>query len=389
MLTILPFLLVFYEVATYLSIDMYVPALPQLTNDFGTTHSLAQLTVTVWFFGTASMQLILGPISDRYGRRPVLLLGGVIFVIASWICAITHSMTWLLFARFFQGCAVCSVAVAGYATIHELYDHKQAMKTLALMGSITILAPAFGPLVGGLVIHFANWRMIFWILTIWSIIALLALFKYMPESSPTQKQLFKISQLLKDYRAIILNKVFITHTALFCLIFTGIIAWLAVGPFLIINTFHYSPVMFGVFQLVIFGGYMVGNRSIKYALEYFGADQLIHLAVWIGLVGAVLAFLLSHFLIGFIAGFTLYALSSGLAFGPLNRTAVGACQEPMGLRMAVFSSLMSITGVLASIAGSALYNGKLAPVATFLLITALITFLLQCINPSRKQVSNT
>ncbi|MFN7097907.1 MAG: MFS transporter, partial [Gammaproteobacteria bacterium] len=144
-LKIFPILLALYEVVTYLSNDMYLPALPQLANDLHTTNALAQLSLTTWFLGAASMQLILGPISDRYGRKPVLLIGGIFFVIATLICAMTPDMTTMLIARFFQGCAVCSVTVAGYATIHELYDQKAAMKALALMGSITVLAPAFGP----------------------------------------------------------------------------------------------------------------------------------------------------------------------------------------------------------------------------------------------------
>src|SRR5437763_170719 len=127
-----PFIFVFYEVTNYLANDMYLPALPTLTGDLNTTIHLAQLTLSTWFFGTASMQLILGPLSDRFGRRPILLGGGLVFIIATLICALSTNIHTLIMARFFQGCAVCSVVTAGYSTIHEIYEHTQAIRILAV-----------------------------------------------------------------------------------------------------------------------------------------------------------------------------------------------------------------------------------------------------------------
>ncbi len=86
----------------YLSNDMYLPALPQMTQALSTTPALTQMSLTTWFFGAASMQLLLGPLSDKYGRRPILLGGGVIFIAATLICAITSDISTLLVARFFQ-----------------------------------------------------------------------------------------------------------------------------------------------------------------------------------------------------------------------------------------------------------------------------------------------
>ena len=162
LLRFFPLLMVCYEISAYLSNDMYLSALPQMAIDFNITQHIAQLTLTAWFLGAASMQLILGPASDQYGRRPVLLLGGLCFVIAAVVSALTTDLTTLLISRFFQGCATCSVVVAGYAAIHELYEHKEAIRVLARMSSITILAPALGPLVGGLILQTVGWRFIFW-----------------------------------------------------------------------------------------------------------------------------------------------------------------------------------------------------------------------------------
>src|SRR3989338_8926979 len=100
---IVPILLALYEIATYLSNDAYLPALPNITRDLFTTNHLVQLTLTTWFMGSAPMQLFLGPIADRIGRRPVLLLGGLVFIFVTIGCAITSNIYTLLALRFLQG----------------------------------------------------------------------------------------------------------------------------------------------------------------------------------------------------------------------------------------------------------------------------------------------
>ena len=188
MLSLFPFLLVFYEISNYLANDMYLPALPQITTDLFTTVHTAQQTLTVFFLGAASLQLFLGPLSDRLGRRPIFFAGGFIFILSTAFCMLATHIHTLLIARFFQGCAVCFIVTAGYSTIHEIYDHIKAIQILAIMASITVIAPAFGPLLGSLVLHWGSWRWIFGLLLIWACIALLALWFLMPESNPKEKR---------------------------------------------------------------------------------------------------------------------------------------------------------------------------------------------------------
>ena len=153
---VFPLLLALYEIATYLSNDAYLPALPHIARDLNTSHHLIQLTLTTWFMGSASMQLFLGPVCDRIGRRPVLLFGGIVFITSTVGCALTQDVYLLLILRFIQGSTITSMVVAGYATIHDLFNREQAIHTLAVMNSITVLAPSFGPLFGAIILHFTN-----------------------------------------------------------------------------------------------------------------------------------------------------------------------------------------------------------------------------------------
>lgn len=375
-LVIFPFLLVFYEITTWLSNDMYLPALPQIMSDLNTSHGLVQLTLTTWFLGLGTMQPILGPVSDRYGRRPILLWGGLVFVISTIVCALSSNIHVLLVARFIQGVATCSVTIAGYASIHELYDQRQAIQTLALMGSITILAPAFGPLIGGFLLKFTSWRTVFWILAAWAIIALALLFKLMPESHPDGKNYpIQLSSLLKTYASIVRNWQFTANTLIACLVVSGMISWVAAGPFLVINTFGYSGIMYGIFQVLVFGCYILGMRFVKYLIERISIDRLINTGLFIALLGGLIAILLifwlPDFLVGFILSMMIYSFGTSLVFAPIQRIIVESCtDQPMGSRMAVFSTTISIFGVLGTYAISALYDGTLMPLAYLIVFIA-------------------
>lgn len=379
-LKIFPLLIAFYEMIAYLSNDMYLPALPQMTQALSTTPALTQMSLTTWFFGAASMQLLLGPLSDKYGRRPILLGGGVIFIAATLICATTSDISTLLVARFFQGCAVCSVTVAGYAAIHELYDQKEAMKALALMGSITVLAPAFGPLFGSVVLKLLDWRGIFGLLTVLAIISLILLYKWMPETLPPEKRHpIKISTVGHHYGTLIKNRHFMLTASAFCVTFSAMITWIAMGPFLVINAFHYSPFMFGIFQAMVFGSFIIGTRCVKTGLQKLNVKKLIGIAVSISLFGAILSLIFSLLfqdaLWYFVIALMIFTFGSAFSFAPLQRLAIEASSAPMGARMAILSSMMSGSGTLGSLLAGYFYFGTTLSLACITFISALLAVL--------------
>ncbi|HLB42056.1 MAG TPA: MFS transporter, partial [Gammaproteobacteria bacterium] len=128
-----PWWLVVYEIAVYLSMDAYMPALPKIAYAFGVDSHTAQLTAIVWMLGGLLVQLVFGPLSDRYGRRPILLFGGGLYVVSTIVCAFSSDIHTMLIARFFQGMAMPSMFIAGYAAINELFESEKAVKILARM----------------------------------------------------------------------------------------------------------------------------------------------------------------------------------------------------------------------------------------------------------------
>jgi MFS family permease len=228
-----------------------------------------------------------------------------------------------LVARFIQGSAVCSLIVAEYATIHELYDTHRAIQVLALMGSVGILAPAFGPLLGGLILEIANWRYLFGLLAISAVLALIFLTKWMPESHPKENRLpFKFKNIFLSYYLIIKNKNFMLAAIVLCLIYGGLIAWLSMGPLLITEAYHYSPLMFGFFQALIFSMFILGNLLIKKAMKYFLIKKIILLGLILTLASRIVAFLMAYYhsekIVFFVIALMFFAFGAALQYGPLQ-----------------------------------------------------------------------
>lgn len=355
-----PFMLVIYELAIYLANDAYLPALPDLQETFQINQDQIQQTLMVWFIGSATMQLVLGPISDRFGRKCVLLSACTLFIASSSVCAVVDDYTLFLIARFIQGICVCSLAVAGYAAVHEMYETKRAIQILAIMGSITILAPALGPLVGALILLVYDWRWIFWLLVGMATIAGIGLMVFMPETQ-TKKEPIQLRPILRDYLKITLNTQFCIHTFTLCFALMGFVAWIVESAFVIQQTYNRSELEYGVLQLLVFGMIFFGGHSTRVLIQYWSPKQLIQLGVSMMALAALMMLIMNELIaenlywsVGFMMVMSYF---SAIAFGALNRGAIDSAQEPMGRRMAIFSTWTSVFASLATYTVT-LFNDK-------------------------------
>lgn len=340
---------------------MYLPALPAMMQDLNISATHAQLTVTMWFLGSACTPLIMGAIADSFGRRPTLLIGGVIYVIATVLCALAINEHTLLAPRVLQGAMISSMMVAGYAVIHELYEHKTAIRILAIMGGISVLAPALGPLFGAIVLLFASWRIIFWFIALYAAIMLYFLCRHMPETlSPDKRQTLHLGTLLTNYWKVIANRNFILLMAILGFTFAGFISWVTAGPLLVIHSLHFSEVAFGWMQAAVFGAYILGSYLANKLAENHSANHLIRLGLSISLISGIaisfVAILFPDKFFLFLIAIIIYSFGSALCFAPLNRLIIETSDQPMGIRVALFTTGLMGCGVLGSGVASVVYN---------------------------------
>ena len=371
-----PISIVFLEVATYMATDAYLPALPSISQAFSTNEYLTQQTITAWFLGGVFIQPLLGPIADRFGRKTVLVLGGILFIISSILCAHAENVIEFIIYRFLQGFTVASTITGGYAAIHESFSSKKSIQILAIMGSITVLAPAIGPSIGALILHYThNWRWIFIILSIWGGIGTILSYIYMPE---TLKKPHKINlkTTIKNYKNIIKNKKWLSYALMSsCLIF-GFFVWLITSPFLLIQKYQLTEIEFGIAQAIIFGGFILGMQVCKHLINILPTKKIISKFIAINLLAGITLLTLSHIiqvpvwlLIGLM---TLIAFGASGANTPINRLAFEASNEPSGQKISAFSLVFTISAAIASFVGAELDSLFIKPFALISLIGYII-----------------
>ncbi len=333
---------------------MYLPALPIISSEFFVPIHLIQLTITAWLAGDTAFQLVVGPLTDRYGRRPILFVGGLIFLFATLGCALASSLAVLIISRFFQGIGVCTMMVAGYASIHDLYDDQKAIRILVWMGTAAIIAPAIGPVFGGLLLLAVNWRVIFFLLFALGAIALSALWLCMPESTSLEdRRSLNIKSIVSTYRKILLNAHFMISAASFALLYGGIMGWITTSPFILMDTLGMTSAEFGFLQIPIFGVYILGAQLVKVLLKKMGKEKLIVFGLSITSLAGIAFFFFPLFapssVLSFIVPMSIYSLGFGFAAAPLNRITLTATKEQKGSAMAVFYLTMTGAGTLISL----------------------------------------
>jgi len=348
--------LILYELALYLSNNLFLPALPEITKSFQVTNAIAQLSISFWFLGASAFQVLLGPLADHYGRRKILLNGGVLFVFVTLLCSFTHYITWFLVGRFFQGCVVSTILVAGHATIHELMERDQAVKTISWMGSITVLAPALGPLLGSLLLQWMNWRELFTVLSCFTGLSLYLLTMFMPKVQIKSGKL-TLKKIFVDYQTILTNVKFWAYTLCFCFLFASLMAWDTLSPFYLMSYLKLNLIQFGFIQLLVYGAFILGinlKRLLIYPIEEIIRGGLFLTLIYFILSLWTLIYLPQH-LFFVMGGILLFCTSTGLIFYSLHRKAIEIPKAPMGTTIAVFSISMNLFGFLGSLMARKLF----------------------------------
>jgi len=339
-----------YCIVTFLSLDMYLPALPSMARDLGLGEHAIQYTITIWFLGSASLQFFLGPIADYIGRKPVFLWGIVLFIASSLLLATTTSYHWILLGRFVQGATVCSTMVAGMATIHTVYSGRKAVQVMAVFSTITILAPALGPLLGAVVLYAYGWQVIFFCLALAATVSLFVHGVMMPETREADSSL-QLSVVCRQYIALLFHSLFMRFVLVNVLLTSVFFMWIVESPFIIIDKLDKGPFSFGLVQIPIFAAFILGGQITKYFATRVAIDRLVLIGILIALGASLLLALeawLAQPLSYIITTMTLLALGAAMTWGPLSRYAIVVSDAATGSKVALSSAMTSISGVVSS-----------------------------------------
>jgi MFS transporter, DHA1 family, multidrug resistance protein len=363
-----------------LSMDMYLPSLPDIAHVLVAPTARTQLTVSSYLIGFAVGQVIYGPLSDRHGRRPVLLAAVALYLASTLACAAAQSVDLLIAARFLQGFGGSGAIVLARAVVRDLYSGVRAARELSLMGSISAFAPIVAPMIGGVLQTAFGWRASFVCMSIGAIIAVLVAARLLPETLRQRSgEPVSLFSMVRGYGSVLRHRGFLIYLGIITISYAGLFAWISGASVVLQGVYGLSAVTFGFTFALGAAGYMVGATIAARLVVRLGLDRTIGVGVIVLAAGGLaLAAVVAAGIPGIwlVAAMALYLAGLGLAMPQ----AMAGALTPFPDRAGTAASLMglvqqAVAAVVAAVIGA--YLGRSAwPVTGVVLAMSCLTFLL-------------
>jgi DHA1 family bicyclomycin/chloramphenicol resistance-like MFS transporter len=364
-----------------ISTDLYLPSLPSLARSFAVGVDDIQLTLSVFLVGLATAQLVYGPLSDRFGRRPVLLVGLGIYVVASVVCTLSPSVSVLVAARFVQAVGACVGPALGRAIVRDVYGREGAARVLAYMSAAMALAPAIGPILGGLLEEWFGWRVNFLALVLYGSCGLVIAWRILPETNkapdPDAAQPLRI---LLGYRGFLNHRPYVGYVLCCAFAYSGIFAFISGSSYVLQEVVGLGPIGFGLCFAGVVIGYIIGTVVAGRLSRRLGIDRLIAVGAGIGVVGGalLLAFALATAAHGAVSGalrivgpMLVFMIGVGLVLPNSIAGAVGPFPRAAGAASALLGFTQMTAAAAIGIAVAALYDGSSVPMTATIAAVAL------------------
>lgn len=269
-----------------LALSIHVQSVPEIAGALGAPYTSAQLTVSAFLLTFAVSQLIVGPLSDRFGRKPVLYGGLILFGLASAGAALAQSIEVLIIARMLQGAGGCATLVTPRAVVQDTHRGAEAARVMALVAMLQSVAPSTAPIIGGGIDALLDWRWIFWFLTIATGLLMLATHHWLRETRPlTGGQPDSWATIFIRYARLFRSRLYIGYTVTFTFGTSGFFGFLTVGPALLIESRGLAAFWFSVSLALVASQFVVGNYLGSLLVRRIGIDKTLAF----GAAGEVLA----------------------------------------------------------------------------------------------------
>ncbi|MDX2355804.1 multidrug effflux MFS transporter [Dietzia sp. PP-33] len=267
--------------------DTYLPALPLIVGEFAVSASTAQLTLTAFMVSLAVGQLVIGPLSDRTGRRTLLVLGSVGTALAAVVCALAPSIWVLVIGRVAQGFFGAAGIVLSKAVVVDVGRGTGVARAFATLMALQSVAPVIAPLIGGAVVPFAGWRGVFWLLAGLSVVTAIGVVAVVPETlHPDSRRAGGIRATLADMRVVATHSPFVARVAVFVFTFGVLFAYISASPFIYQDMVGLSPTAYAVAFTVNALGILVSNLAGARLVGRFAPERILATGV-AGMVTAV------------------------------------------------------------------------------------------------------
>lgn len=370
------------------STDLYLPSLPAMVRHFRTDVSQVQLTLSVFVAGFAVCQLLYGPLSDRFGRRPVLLAGIVTYIVASTLCVFAPTIEWLMAGRFLQALGACSGPVLGRAVVRDVYPREQAARFLSYQASAMALMPAVAPIIGGWVSVWFGWHANFVLMALFGLALLPAVALMLAETNQHRDpHALRPYRIFRNYGRVLGDRRFLGPSLTMAFSFCGLFSFLSASSFVLIDVLGVEATRFGFAFACVVIGYITGTFISGRLGRRLGAERLVRAGVWLGVASAAVLAALAwggiETVVAVVAPMSVYFMACGLVLP--NSTAAGIAPFPTmaGSASAMIGFVQMSTGAVAGWAVGKLHDGTTVPMASVVLAMAVLALAARWVSPAK------
>lgn len=367
-----------------LSIDMFLPGLPELKNDFNTTTANAQLTLSLFMIGLGLGNLFVGPISDSIGRKKPLVISMIIFASASLGIVFVENIWIMVFLRFIQGFTGGAGVVISRAIASDMYRGNELTKFLALLMLVNGVAPVIAPALGGLILSFAVWRMVFVILTLFGVLMVLGSLFKVPESlSVENRDSSGVNVIFSNFKSLLTTPRFVLPMLIQGVTFIMLFSYISASPFLVQKIYGVSPLHFSWMFAGVGITLIIASQIAGKLVDYFHPQVLLRAFTIIQIFGVVIVSLtlINHW------HFALLVIGFIVLVAPVTGVATLGFSIAMEERTTGSGSASSLLGLLQSLLGGLVtplvnlkgeYNSM--PYIIIISLTAILLIILQLLN---------
>ncbi len=334
------------------TVDMYLSSLPKIMVFFGTNTSMIQASLTASLLGLGLGQLLMGPLSDSYGRRMPLLISMILYILTSFGCAFAPNVEWFITLRFFQGVAASAGLVISRAIVRDWFNGVEMTKFIALLTMISNVAPLISPTAGSAVVSFTSWIGVFIVLGLLGLLLTGMTIWGVKESLPAEQRVpSNLRSLMRNYTGLLRDRSFMGYALVNGLLFAGVFAYVAATPFIYQNIYGVSPQVFSILFALNGLAIIFGSQCVKWLAGRWTEHRIFGIGLMMAFIAtaAILLIVLIHGpLFSLFISIFLFAASIGI-IGPISFTLAMESQGHIaGSASAVLGTLQFSLGAVTS-----------------------------------------
>lgn len=373
------FILIFMSALSPVALNIFIPSMPNLTENLNANHAVAQLTLTLYLVAFAVAQLIHGPLSDKYGRRPILLIGIVIYTLASLGCAFAINIEQLIIGRVLQAIGGCTGVVITRAIVRDLYDRDKAASLLGYMTMVMALAPLTAPTIGGFIDQYSSWRGSFYFVGGLGAVAYLLGFKKLHETNHSLVADIDVKNILGKYLILLKEKQYIGFVSGMAFSSSVFFSFIAGAPFLVTKILNLEPSVYGFYFVMVSVGYMLGNFLSGKLTTRLGSYKMFMLSNIVIFIGILLLLYVGYIGISqpiyIFAPMAMVACANGLAIPSAMASALSIKPEIAGTASGLAGFTQIFFGAIATFAVGYFHDGSSLPMIICMVIGGILSIL--------------